>query len=187
MATKKSPLGRQKDEHESKEKLVDRVLSILGTITKSDEDKDTLKARLLGGVEQEAAPPSRGRQRDQVEVRLDGEARRGSRHGGRSRQGCAVRRQARHATRRRACSTWSGPPRSAARRRPPKLRALNLQLLGHASSGPVWGAKHAAGLDGAKLLVVEDAGGARVTAIDRLGAGVGRSRAHWRTARAYAI
>ena len=39
--------------------------------------------------------------------------------------------------------------------------------------GSVWGAKHAAGLDGAKLLVVEDAGGGRVTAIDKLGAGVG--------------
>ena len=38
--------------------------------------------------------------------------------------------------------------------------------------GAVWGAKHAAGLDGAKLLVVEDGGG-RVTAIDKLGAGVG--------------
>jgi hypothetical protein len=51
MATKKSPLGRQKDEHESKEKLVDRVLSVLGSITSSsssgDEDKDTIKARLL--------------------------------------------------------------------------------------------------------------------------------------------
>ena len=39
--------------------------------------------------------------------------------------------------------------------------------------GAVWGAKHAAGLDGAKLLVVQDARGGRVTAIDRLGAGVG--------------
>jgi hypothetical protein len=47
MATKKSPLARQQDEHESKEKLVDRVLSILGSINKSDEDKDELKARLL--------------------------------------------------------------------------------------------------------------------------------------------
>ena len=47
MATKKSPLARQKDEHESKEKLVDRVLSVLGSITKSEEDKDTIKARLL--------------------------------------------------------------------------------------------------------------------------------------------
>jgi ethanolamine utilization protein EutN len=39
--------------------------------------------------------------------------------------------------------------------------------------GAVWGAQHAAGLDGAKLLVIESAGGARVTAIDRLGAGAG--------------
>jgi hypothetical protein len=47
MATKKSPLARQKDEHESKEKLVDRVMSVLGSIAKSEEDHDTLKARLL--------------------------------------------------------------------------------------------------------------------------------------------
>ncbi len=47
MATKKSPLARQKDEHESKEKLVDRVIAVLGSIAKSDDDKDTLKARLL--------------------------------------------------------------------------------------------------------------------------------------------
>jgi hypothetical protein len=47
MATKKSPLARQKDEHESKEKLVDRVITVLGSITKSEEDKDTVKARLL--------------------------------------------------------------------------------------------------------------------------------------------
>ena len=47
MATKKSPLARQKDEHESKEKLVDRVISLLGSISKSDEDKDSLKTRLL--------------------------------------------------------------------------------------------------------------------------------------------
>jgi ethanolamine utilization protein EutN len=39
--------------------------------------------------------------------------------------------------------------------------------------GAVWGSRHASGLDGAKLLVVEDAAGGRVTAIDRLGAGVG--------------
>jgi ethanolamine utilization protein EutN len=39
--------------------------------------------------------------------------------------------------------------------------------------GSVWGAKHADGLDGAKLLVVADGHGGRVTAIDRLGAGVG--------------
>jgi hypothetical protein len=47
MATKKSPLARQKDEHESKEKLVDRVLSILSSISKTDDDKDAFKARLL--------------------------------------------------------------------------------------------------------------------------------------------
>jgi microcompartment protein CcmK/EutM len=39
--------------------------------------------------------------------------------------------------------------------------------------GAVWGARHAGGLDGAKLLVVEHGGGARVVAIDRLGAGPG--------------
>jgi ethanolamine utilization protein EutN len=39
--------------------------------------------------------------------------------------------------------------------------------------GAVWGARHAAGLDGAKLLVVERAGGDRLIAIDRLGAGPG--------------
>jgi hypothetical protein len=48
MATaKKSPLARTKDEQESKEKLVDHLIGLLGQITKSDEDKDTLKARLL--------------------------------------------------------------------------------------------------------------------------------------------
>jgi hypothetical protein len=47
MATKKSPLARQKDEHESKEKLVDRVMSVLSAIAKSDDDADTVKARLL--------------------------------------------------------------------------------------------------------------------------------------------
>ena len=56
MATKKSPLARQKDEHESKEKLVDRVISVLGSIAKSDEEQDTLKARLLAASSfQEAA------------------------------------------------------------------------------------------------------------------------------------
>jgi ethanolamine utilization protein EutN len=39
--------------------------------------------------------------------------------------------------------------------------------------GAVWGARHAAGLEGAKLLLVERAGGGRVVAIDRLGAGPG--------------
>src|SRR5205807_692051 len=39
--------ARQKDEHGSKEKLVDRLITVLGAITKSEEDKDELKARLL--------------------------------------------------------------------------------------------------------------------------------------------
>lgn len=39
--------------------------------------------------------------------------------------------------------------------------------------GAVWGARHAAGLDGAKLLLVEDPRGGRYVAIDRLGAGPG--------------
>jgi ethanolamine utilization protein EutN len=39
--------------------------------------------------------------------------------------------------------------------------------------GAVWGARHAAGLEGCKLLVVERGDGARVVAIDRLGAGPG--------------
>jgi hypothetical protein len=47
MATKKSPLARTKDEHESKEKLVDRLLGLLGSISKTDDDKESLKAKLL--------------------------------------------------------------------------------------------------------------------------------------------
>lgn len=47
MSTKKSPLARQKEEHGSKEKLVDRVLAVLGQITKAEGDKDDLKAKLL--------------------------------------------------------------------------------------------------------------------------------------------
>lgn len=39
--------------------------------------------------------------------------------------------------------------------------------------GAVWGARHAAGLTGAKLLIVERAGGGRAVAIDALGAGPG--------------
>lgn len=39
--------------------------------------------------------------------------------------------------------------------------------------GAVWGARHAAGLDGSKLLVIERDGGGRQVAIDRLGAGPG--------------
>jgi hypothetical protein len=47
MSAKKSPLARQKDEFGSKEKLVDRVVQLLSSITKSDEDKEGLKQRLL--------------------------------------------------------------------------------------------------------------------------------------------
>lgn len=47
MATKKSPLARQKDEHESKEKLVDRVISVLGAIKEPESDQEAWKARLL--------------------------------------------------------------------------------------------------------------------------------------------
>lgn len=39
--------------------------------------------------------------------------------------------------------------------------------------GPVWGARHAAGLDGRKVLDLETAQGTRVCAIDGLGAGPG--------------
>jgi hypothetical protein len=47
MSAKKSPLARQKDEFGSKEKLVDRVITVLGSIAKNEGDKDELKARLL--------------------------------------------------------------------------------------------------------------------------------------------
>ncbi len=39
--------------------------------------------------------------------------------------------------------------------------------------GPVWGARHAAGLTGRKVLDLETAQGTRVSAIDALGAGPG--------------
>jgi ethanolamine utilization protein EutN len=39
--------------------------------------------------------------------------------------------------------------------------------------GAVWGARHAQGLDGERLLVVARENGARQVAIDRLGAGPG--------------
>jgi hypothetical protein len=52
MATRKPPLARVKDEHETKEKLVDRLVALLGQIAKSDEDKDDLKARLLASSNQ---------------------------------------------------------------------------------------------------------------------------------------
>lgn len=47
MSTKKSPLGRMKDEHESKEKLVDKLVGVLGSIVGGDESKEDLKGRLL--------------------------------------------------------------------------------------------------------------------------------------------
>ena len=47
MASKKSPLSRTKDEHGTKEKLVDKLVTLLGQIRKVEEDKDELKARLL--------------------------------------------------------------------------------------------------------------------------------------------
>jgi hypothetical protein len=47
MASKKSPLARTKDEHGTKEKLVDKLVTLLGQISKVEEDKDELKARLL--------------------------------------------------------------------------------------------------------------------------------------------
>jgi hypothetical protein len=47
MGAKKSPLARQKDEHGSKEKLVDKLVTLLGQIQKSSEEKEDLKARLL--------------------------------------------------------------------------------------------------------------------------------------------
>jgi ethanolamine utilization protein EutN len=39
--------------------------------------------------------------------------------------------------------------------------------------GAAWGARHAGGLDGAKLLSVVDSAGNRIIAIDKLGAGPG--------------
>lgn len=47
MSKSKSPLARQKEEFGSKEKLVDRVLAALNSVSKSDEEKDAHKARLL--------------------------------------------------------------------------------------------------------------------------------------------
>ncbi len=47
MTAKKSPLGRTKEEHGSKEKLVDKLVTLLGQITKGDESKEDLKGRLL--------------------------------------------------------------------------------------------------------------------------------------------
>ena len=47
MSSKKSPLGRTKEDHGTKEKLVDKLVTLLGQIRKIEEDKDELKARLL--------------------------------------------------------------------------------------------------------------------------------------------
>jgi hypothetical protein len=47
MGTKKTPLSRQKEEFGSKEKLVDRLVSLVGQIGKIDGDKDDFKAKLL--------------------------------------------------------------------------------------------------------------------------------------------
>jgi hypothetical protein len=50
--TNRAPLARQKAEHESKEKLVDRVIALLGQVAKSEEDKEDLKERLLAASNQ---------------------------------------------------------------------------------------------------------------------------------------
>jgi hypothetical protein len=47
MSAKKPPVTRTREEHGTKEKLVDRLVSLLGSIAKSDESKDDLKGRLL--------------------------------------------------------------------------------------------------------------------------------------------
>src|SRR5438067_13899066 len=47
MSAKKPPVTRTREEHGSKEKLVDRLVTLLGQITKTDETKDDLKGRLL--------------------------------------------------------------------------------------------------------------------------------------------
>jgi hypothetical protein len=47
MSAKKPPVTRTKDEHGTKEKLVDRLVTLLGQIAKGDESKEDLKGRLL--------------------------------------------------------------------------------------------------------------------------------------------
>jgi hypothetical protein len=47
MSAKKPPVTRTREEHGTKEKLVDRLVTLLAQITKSDESKDDLKGRLL--------------------------------------------------------------------------------------------------------------------------------------------
>jgi hypothetical protein len=44
---KLTPVQQQQEQHGGKEKLVDKLVSLLGSIQKSDEDKDTIKTRLL--------------------------------------------------------------------------------------------------------------------------------------------
>ncbi len=47
MAMKKTPMQRTKNDHESKEKLVDKIVSLIGSIAGGDESKEDLKGRLL--------------------------------------------------------------------------------------------------------------------------------------------
>lgn len=44
---KLTPVQTTNEAHGSKEKLVDQLVSLLGSIQKSDEDKDSIKTRLL--------------------------------------------------------------------------------------------------------------------------------------------
>ena len=44
---KLTPVQKTNETHGSKEKLVDSLVSLLGSIQKSDDDKDTIKTRLL--------------------------------------------------------------------------------------------------------------------------------------------
>lgn len=47
MSTKKSPFARTTGDHESKEKLVDKLVSLLGTIASGGESAEDVKGRLL--------------------------------------------------------------------------------------------------------------------------------------------
>ncbi len=47
MSAKKTPLQIQKEQFGGKEKLVDRVISVVSQITTGDSDKDAWKTRLL--------------------------------------------------------------------------------------------------------------------------------------------
>ena len=48
MSTKKPPFARMQADHESKEKLVDKIVTMLGTIGQKDENGEDAKGRLLG-------------------------------------------------------------------------------------------------------------------------------------------